>query len=115
MKTKMLALLAMLLASGVAFGKPASGSYPGKAKSLKSAQTVTLVNEYDPDEEDKEDRYLDSGVCYYKVTLKKGQAYTIWIEGGNADAMDLDVYTDEDYYGKSEEREDKEPAADFDG
>ncbi len=114
MKTKMLALLAMLLASGVAFGKPASGSYPGKAKSLKSAQTVTLVNEYDPDEEDKEDRYLDSGVCYYKVTLKKGQAYTIWIEGGDTASMDFDVYTDEDYYGKSEKREDQEPAADFD-
>lgn len=115
MKTKMLVLAAMLLAGGVAFGKPSSGSYPGKAKSLKSAQTVTLVNEYDPDEEDKEDRYLDSGVCYYKVTLKKGQAYTIWIEGGDTETMDLDVYTDEDYYGKSEKREDKEPAADFDG
>ena len=115
MKTKMLALLAMLLASGVAFGKPASGSYPGKAKSLKSSQTVVLVNEYDPDEEDKEDRYLDSGVCYYKVTLSKGGAYTIWLEGGNTETMDFDVYTDEDYYGKSEKREDKEPAADFDG
>ena len=114
MKTKMLALLAMLLASGVAFGKPASGSYPGKAKSLKSAQTVVLVNEYDPDEEDKEDRYLDSGVCYYKVTLSKGGAYTIWLDGGNTETMDFDVYTDDDYYGKSEKREDQEPAADFD-
>ena len=90
MKTKMLALLAMLLASGVAFGKPASGSYPGKAKSLKSSQSVVLVNEYDPDEEDKEDR------------------------GGNTETMDFDVYTDDDYYGK-EKNEDKEPAADFDG
>ena len=106
MKVKILACIAAV-AVFTAFGASAKkGSCLKKAISLKGTQKVTLVNEYDS--EDKE--FLDSGVAYYTMTLKRGVAYTIWITGGNAANIDLDVDTHETYY---EDRED-EPGASFD-
>lgn len=64
-----------------------AGSCISKAIALKSSQTVTLVNEYDPEFKD----FYDMGVCYYKITLNKGQSYTIWINGGSAADMTLSV------------------------
>ena len=78
-------LSAVLHAFGVA-----AGSCLKNAIALKASQSVTLVDEYDP--EFKE--YYGSGVRYYKVTLRKGQEYTIWINGGSAAELQLDVDVD---------------------
>ena len=104
MKKSILAIA--VLSTAVAFGAAKSGSYIGKAIALKSSQTARLVPEWDPDEKEE---YEDFGVAYYTMTLKRGQAYTVWIEGGNAADIDLDVSTHETYY----ETRDDEPGATF--
>ena len=105
MKAKIVSVLA-ITAALAAFGETAkSGSCISKAIALRSSQTATLVNEYDS--EFKE--FYDYGAAYYSVTLKRGSAYTIWITGGNAKDIDLDVSTNDKYY---ENRED-EPFAGF--
>ena len=106
MKAKILVCIVALTAAATVFGAGKKGSSIKKAISLKGSQTATLVQEYDS--EDKE--YIDdSGVAYYTVTLKRGTAYTIWITGGDAANIDLDVDTHETYY---EDRDD-EPGASF--
>ena len=113
MKTRFLVLVLAGFAAATVFGKSAkSGSCISKAHTLKSSQRVTLVEEYDPEEDDKEDRFLGTGAAYYKMTLKRGQAYTVWITGGNAADMSLDVGTNWEYYDK-DAHADKEPGADF--
>ena len=105
MKAKMIACMVAAVALA-AFGESAKkGSCLSKAISLKSSQTATLVNEYDPDEKE----FYDDGALYYKMTLKRGTAYTVWITGGSAANIDLDVDTDDNYY---EDRDD-EPGASF--
>lgn len=90
-----------------AFGSSAKkGSCIKKAISLKSSQTAKLVEEYDSEEKE----LIGGGVAYYTMTLKRGVAYTVWISGGNAENIDLDVGTHETYY---DDRED-EPSASFD-
>ena len=97
---------AMAAAALSAFGETAQkGSCISKAIALKSSQTATLVNEYDPEEKE----FYDSGVAYYTMTLKRGVAYTVWITGGSAVNIDLDVDTHETYY---DDRDD-EPLAGF--
>ena len=96
----------MAAAALSAFGETAQkGSCISKAIALKSSQTATLVNEYDPEEKE----FYDSGVAYYTMTLKRGVAYTVWITGGSAVNIDLDVDTHETYY---DDRDD-EPLAGF--
>ena len=103
MKAKMIPCMVAAVALA-AFGESAKkGSCLSKAISLKSSQTATLVNEYDPDEKE----FYDDGALYYKMTLKRGTAYTVWITGGSAANIDLDVDTDDNYY---EDRDD-EPGA----
>ena len=87
--------LAAAFAAASAFAAK-TGSCEKEAASLKGSQTVVLTEEYDP--EDKE--YSDNGVYFYKVTLSKGTPFTIWVSGGAAEEMSLDVYTDfdKDYY-----------------
>ena len=88
--TAVLCALAMITAM-VSFAETAKpGSCMAKAIALKASQTVTLVNEYDSEFKD----FYDSGVCYYKVTLKKGSAYSFWISGGAADDLMLTVDVD---------------------
>ena len=100
-----IAATAAVLASSGASAK--KGSCLSKALSLKSSQTATLVEEYDSDEKE----FIEgSGVAYYTMTLKRGVAYTVWITGGNAANIDLDVGTHDTYY---DDRED-EPSAGFD-
>lgn len=90
-------LYVMTLAALAALSAFAGGNCEQRAAGLKSSQSVTLVPEYDPEEEDPELKYNeDSGVGYYKIRLSKGSACTIWIEGGNAVDMDLDVGTSMD-------------------
>ena len=104
---RILALAAAVAATATSFAASAKkGSCIKKAISLKSSQTVSLVSEYDPEEKE----FYDNGVAYYSVTLKRGQAYTIWITGGNASSMSLDVDTNDNYY----EDKDNEPSAGFD-
>lgn len=94
------------------------GSCISKAIALKGSQTARLVAEYDPEEKE----YYDDGVAYYSVTLKRGTAYTVWITGGNAADIDLDVGINDEEYDKAKyEKEDKNgndkypiPGADFD-
>ncbi len=106
MKAKILVCIAAA-AAVTAFGASAKkGSSLKKAISLKSSQTATLVEEYDSEEKE----FLGSGVAYYTMTLKRGVAYTVWITGGNAADIDLDVGTHDTYY---DDRED-EPSAGFD-
>lgn len=106
MKMKLLMVSVLALLTSTSFGGGKKGSCYDKAISLKSSQAVTLVPEYDS--EDGEE--YDNGVAYLSVTLNRGQAYTIWITGGNAANIDLDAFTNDEYY---EDRED-EPSAGFD-
>ena len=84
------AILASALVPIQVMGAASSGSCEGKAVSLKigSSKATTLVYEYDPDFKEN----YDSGVMYYSVTLSRGAAYTVWIEGGNAEDIGLEVY-----------------------
>ena len=84
-----LALGASLLTSLSAFAR-AGGDCMASATALKASQTAVLVNEYDPELKE----YWDYGCHYYKVTLNKGKAYTIWISGDKAQEIDLLVDTD---------------------
>lgn len=89
---KILLFLLLPLCSWQAYASASSGNCMPKAVSLGVGRntSVTLVNEWDPDFGE----YSDFGVYYYKVTLSKGQEFTIWITGGDAADMDLDVFTD---------------------
>ncbi len=107
MKKRILVCIVAAAAVFTAFGASAKkGSYLKKAISLKSSQTATLVDEYDPEEKE----FSGTGVAYYTMTLKRGVAYTVWISGGDAASIDMDVGTHDTYY---EDRED-EPGASFD-
>lgn len=110
MKTKgILCVAAAMLAMAGAAKSAAKGSCISKAKALAGSQNVTLVEEYDSEEKE----LLGSGVMYYTVTLKRGQAYTVWITGGNASEMSLEIDPNWEYYDK-EKNEDKEPSCSFD-
>ena len=85
---KLIAVL-VVLGSVAAFGAAAKGNCQAKAVELKSSQTVKLVNEWD-----SEIGFFDLGTYYYKVRLTKGYSYSIWMTGGNAANMDINIYTD---------------------
>ncbi len=84
----------MMLAVGAMLGARAetSGSCMNRAIPIGvgGSAEVTLVNEYDPEHGE----YSGSGCCYYKVTLTKGSACTIWLSGGQTSSMGLDVDAD---------------------
>lgn len=104
---RLLVFAAAVATSAAAVAASASkGSCIKKAISLKGMQTARLVAEYDSDEKE----FYENGAAYYSVTLKRGQAYTIWITGGAASSMSLDVDTNWEYY----EDRDNEPSAGFD-
>lgn len=106
MNIKIIAMAFCAAVAATAFGGGSKGSCISKAKSLGSSQTATLVAEYDPEEKET----YENGVAYYKMTLSRGQAYTVWITGGNVADIDLDCYTDDEYYWDR----DNEPSAGFD-
>jgi hypothetical protein len=93
---KILGVVICSLAAALAFAGASTGNCQSKAVALKASQSVTLVNQWDSEW----DEYYDSGVYFYKVTLTKNTPATIWISGGDAADMMLDVYTDfdSDYY-----------------
>ena len=69
---------------------------------LGDEKHVVLVDEFDP----YEGAFLGQGICCFKVRLAKSNEYTIWIEGGDAAEMDLDVFVDDD--------DENAPSAEFD-
>ena len=75
---KKLIVLFMAALTGAALSA-ASGDSEANAVSIKvgGSQTVTLV-------EDADFADVKAGAYYLKTTLKKGTAYAIWIEGGDA-------------------------------
>ena len=81
----------MALVSAVSLGltalAAATGSCPSKATaiSIGSSKTVTLVNEWDGED------YMDYGVYYFSVTLKRGGAYTLCLEPVSGDLSDFDL------------------------
>ena len=89
-------LIAMVVAAGAMLGARAEpiGSCMNRAISIGvgGSTEVTLVNEYDSEYGE----YLNNGCCFYKVTLTKGTAYTIWISGGQTSSMGMSVDTDWD-------------------
>ena len=102
-KAFVLVAVASLSCASLAASK--KGSSIGRAISLKASQSARLVAEYDPEEKEYD---TESGVAYYSVTLKRGNAYTIWITGGDAEDIDFDVDINEEEYDKSKyEKEDK--------
>lgn len=109
---KILVAVAAVCLTAVAFGSNKKGSNIKNPRELKSSQTVKLVPEYDYEGDKGEKTDNDSGVAYYSVKLSKGQSYTIWMTGGSAEELNLNVETDWVYYDK-ESKEDIEPAADF--
>lgn len=61
----------------------AGGKTYQTAASLSASQTATLQDDGDGE-----------GVAWFKVTLSKGKAYSIWLEGSNVE--DFDFYIDSD-------------------
>lgn len=94
-------LLAGIAAAAAAAHGANTGSCFSAAKALSGSQSVTLTPEYD---KEMYEGYDDSGsgVYYLKKSLKRGTAHTIWISGGNAADIDLDVDINWDAYGDSE-------------
>ena len=87
---KVLIALALSACFCGAASAASDGSSQKRAQSFK-AGSFTLLQEWDDDESE----YIEgSGVHYFKVSLKKGTPYSIWIEGGNATDMGFDVFTD---------------------
>jgi len=98
---------ALVAASSVQAAK--TGSCYANSASLKGSQTVTLTPEWD---KEIYEGYDDSGagVYYLKIKLSRGTAHTIWITGGNAEEIDLDVDVNWDAFGD----DDVFPTASFD-
>lgn len=90
MKMKISMAFLSLLAAAQVFA--AGGNCMQNATQLLSSQSVRLVKEYDPDWME----YDENGVAYFKVRISKGQACTIYISGGDAPYLGLDVDTDID-------------------
>lgn len=111
MKKHLIAIATALFAVSVVTAA-STGSCYKKAKSMSIGRTtpVTLVNEWDPGWDGDKGEYLDWGAYYMKVKLTRGQAYTIWIQGGSTSSVNLDVDINYDDY----DDDDIEPSASFD-
>lgn len=111
-KAKILLLGTVLLAGfAIRAAIPASGSCESKAVSIAigGTKSVTLVNEYDPDEKE----FYDSGAMYMYVTLRRGNSYTLWMEGGDAAEINLNAYP-RDTTESEDDRDIWGPSASFD-
>ena len=108
MNMKSIVFLAMAALAGAASGAT-TGSCYASAASLKGSQTVTLTPEYD---KEMYEGYDDSGagVYYLKIKLSRYTDHTIWITGGDAADIELDVDVNWDAYGDT----DTFPMATFD-
>ena len=75
-------VLAVAVCAGNVSAAQGGGESSATSLSIGSAKEVTLVTP--TDEDDAED-----GVHYLKSTLKRGSAYTVWFEGGDAAKIGL--------------------------
>ena len=100
-KLKWLAAAIAVLAATGAEAKKSKGNCAEAALSLKASQSAVLVDEWVPGEDGDKGEYLGTGAIYYKVTLQRGGAYTIWITGGDASKIDFDVDIDWTEYDKA--------------
>ncbi len=82
-------------AAGTAFGKASKGNCPSEAVALKGSQSVTLVNEWDPEYKE----YWDYGAYYFQVTLSKGSSFTIWTSPNDDVTLDVFAANDEVWAG----------------
>ena len=85
-KFKFVMTMALCLLAGAADAAVAVGSCEKKPATMRigGSASISLVNEYDPESRE----YYDMGVYYIQVSLSKGEAYTVWLDGGNT----ADVY-----------------------
>ncbi len=105
-KTYFALTCAMALGASVSALAATKGSCEKDAQSLSGTKTVKLVKEYDDGEYDDS----GAGVYYFKATLKRGNAYTVWTEGVSADSsITLEAYAAE----APEDKDVSEPIADF--
>lgn len=85
--TRQLALVfAMVFGMAVSADAAVAGSCRSAAVSAGGSKTVGLVAEYD---EEDGSTVADSGVYYFKATLRRGQSYTVWTSGVTSDVVDL--------------------------
>ena len=104
---RLIAIVALVFtASAVVAASTGSCIKKAKSMTIGTSKTVTLVNEWDPGWDGDDGEYLDWGAYYLKVKLTKGQAYTVWLQGGSTASVGLDV--DVDY------EDDTAPSASFD-
>ena len=92
---KNLILTFVAFASVLSASAAATGSCESKAVSISASgtlqrKTVTLVNEWNGK------KSLTNGVYYFKMTLKKGTAYTVWLDFGEGKTSDA-VYIEDAY------------------
>lgn len=110
MSLGLMAAIGLFLALPSIAATPKTGSSEKKpvAISVGGSKTVTLVDEYDPEEKE----FYGSGACYLSVTLARGQSYTVWIDGANWQSVDMGAWareaTDAEY-----EKDIYGPTADF--
>ena len=91
------ATAAAVLVSGAVFAAAEEGNCVSKAKSCTmkvatsdaAAGNTSFVTKLEWDEE--KGTYSTNYVYYFKSALYRGHAYTVWLEGENADLMELDI------------------------
>ena len=98
MKTKsLICSIAVVAAAAVQAASPTKGSCEKAAISLTMKATeqsvaVTLTPEYIEKDDGSGSYSSDSYVCYYKMTLKRLKAYTVWLEEEKGAIMIDDIY-----------------------
>lgn len=104
-------LFVLMAATGLFVQAASKGSCESKADSIKigGAKSVKLVDEYDPDDGE----YWGTGAYYLEVTLTRGKAYTLWLEGGSMQDIGLTAYP-RDTTEKEDEKDIWSPMASFD-
>ena len=75
-------VLSVAICAGNASAAQGGGESSATSLSIGSAKEVTLVTPTDEDD-------AENGVYYLKSTLKRGSAYTVWFEGGDAAKIGL--------------------------
>ncbi|MBR2838266.1 MAG: hypothetical protein IKE55_05770 [Kiritimatiellae bacterium] len=108
MKRMLIAALAALCYAGSGFGakNPLNEKY-AKSLSPKTSVKKTTVKLYKTKDELKKTVYR----CYYKMTLQKGKAYTVWLTGVNSTNSNIRIRTA--YGQESTDWDINEPLAHF--
>lgn len=98
MKRILMLLAAVVCGTTLYAASAAKGSCEAKAQEVKVgwSGSVRLVDEYDPDWGE----FYGTGAYYLKVPLQKGHAYTICMEGGNAEEIWMDAYAYDNWEGE---------------